>query len=156
MALWTLKEAHVKARGLGISAPPGLRGFAMQLSEWGEQQARQPGEQLPGFARDGAAQGLRYSISIRSEVQLQQQYRYLLFRPDQEHLAALAVELPVAGGGGDGGSDGGSDGCGQEQHGGEQQGRDPLKVHMWRCLPLGQEQEALDVADVVWLGSSLV
>ena len=29
MALWTLKESVVKARGTGINAPPGLRGFSI-------------------------------------------------------------------------------------------------------------------------------
>ncbi|GIM00290.1 hypothetical protein Vretimale_5436 [Volvox reticuliferus] len=31
--LWTLKEAYVKARGTGISAPPGLRGFAIGFED---------------------------------------------------------------------------------------------------------------------------
>jgi hypothetical protein len=29
MQLWTLKEAFVKAKGVGISAPPGLKGFSI-------------------------------------------------------------------------------------------------------------------------------
>lgn len=29
MQLWTLKEAFVKAKGIGISAPPGLKGFSI-------------------------------------------------------------------------------------------------------------------------------
>ncbi|GLI61226.1 hypothetical protein VaNZ11_003521 [Volvox africanus] len=33
MWLWTLKEAYVKARGTGISAPPGLRGFAIGFED---------------------------------------------------------------------------------------------------------------------------
>ncbi|KAF8062731.1 hetI [Scenedesmus sp. PABB004] len=31
MSLWTLKEAVVKAKGSGINAPPGLRGFSIRL-----------------------------------------------------------------------------------------------------------------------------
>jgi phosphopantetheinyl transferase len=30
MALWTLKESVVKAKGSGISAPPGLKGFSIR------------------------------------------------------------------------------------------------------------------------------
>ncbi|KAG2444464.1 hypothetical protein HXX76_001216 [Chlamydomonas incerta] len=33
MWLWTLKEAYVKARGTGINAPPGLKGFAIGFKE---------------------------------------------------------------------------------------------------------------------------
>eukprot|EP00198_Chlamydomonas_reinhardtii_P000154 XP_001689489.1 hypothetical protein CHLREDRAFT_205611 [Chlamydomonas reinhardtii] len=33
MWLWTLKEAYVKARGTGINAPPGLKGFAIGFRE---------------------------------------------------------------------------------------------------------------------------
>lgn len=29
MALWTLKESVVKAKGTGINAPPGLQGFSV-------------------------------------------------------------------------------------------------------------------------------
>lgn len=29
MALWTMKEAVVKAKGTGINAPPGLKGFSI-------------------------------------------------------------------------------------------------------------------------------
>jgi phosphopantetheinyl transferase len=29
MALWCLKEAVVKAKGIGINAPPGLKGFSI-------------------------------------------------------------------------------------------------------------------------------
>jgi phosphopantetheinyl transferase len=30
MALWTLKESVVKAKGSGVSAPPGLKGFSIR------------------------------------------------------------------------------------------------------------------------------
>ncbi|KAG2493672.1 hypothetical protein HYH03_008186 [Edaphochlamys debaryana] len=33
VALWTLKEAYVKARGSGISAPPGLKGFEIGFAD---------------------------------------------------------------------------------------------------------------------------
>lgn len=33
--LWTLKEAYVKCKGLGINAAPGLSGFSVQLSDGG-------------------------------------------------------------------------------------------------------------------------
>jgi len=33
MALWTLKEAVVKAKGTGINAAPGLKGFSVGMQQ---------------------------------------------------------------------------------------------------------------------------
>ena len=41
MRIWTLKEAFVKCRGMGINASPGLRGFSV-----GERQSPPGGKHL--------------------------------------------------------------------------------------------------------------
>ncbi|GAB4819359.1 hypothetical protein N2152v2_006405 [Parachlorella kessleri] len=47
LQLWTLKEAYVKALGRGISAHPGLRGFAFRVAPRGPGQQRQLTQQHP-------------------------------------------------------------------------------------------------------------
>ncbi|ADO71799.1 4'-phosphopantetheinyl transferase family protein [Stigmatella aurantiaca] len=67
---WTLKEAYIKARGMGLSLP--LDQFAFEVS-----------------------QGLSTRISFDPRlVDEPSQWQFVRFRPSQRHAAALAVRRP--------------------------------------------------------------
>ncbi|GBF93510.1 hypothetical protein Rsub_06643 [Raphidocelis subcapitata] len=155
--LWTLKEALVKAKGTGISAPPGLKGFSIGLHE--------PGTRTGG---DGAplhkAHGLPLApdwrrISVTPHAPDPNAYGLLLLRPTLRHVSALCVQLPGGGAAGEavagpqtaaagdaggwaesaGGGGGGGNGSGNGGGGGAIGGG--WRVRMWRCVPLVRETQ---------------
>ncbi len=64
---WTLKEAYIKARGMGMSLP--LDGFSMQLA-------------------DGRPPGITFEASIDDDPGT---WQFAQFRPTPRHLLAVAV-----------------------------------------------------------------
>ena len=71
LELWTLKEAYLKARGLGISIP--LRGFQFQLS-------------------DSAPPRIRFDPALLCDDP--ESWQFALHRPTQTHTLALAICRP--------------------------------------------------------------
>ena len=71
LELWTLKEAYLKARGLGISVP--LRGFQFQLS-------------------DSAPPRIRFDTALLCDDP--ESWQFALHRPTQIHTLALAICRP--------------------------------------------------------------
>jgi hypothetical protein len=140
--LWTLKESVVKARGVGISHPPGLKGFAVELGT-GDAELGQHLRELTGglggccVAADAAAlppppppaaislcwqpaedDGNAESPSSSSsgppagDDDKDGAFKLLLMQPCQGHVAALCVHALPADGGGAAGSSRGSSGAG--------------------------------------------
>jgi 4'-phosphopantetheinyl transferase len=64
---WTLKEAYIKARGMGLSLP--LDGFSMRVE-------------------DGAPVGIRFAASIDDDPGT---WQFAQFRPSPRHYLAVAV-----------------------------------------------------------------
>jgi 4'-phosphopantetheinyl transferase len=71
LELWTLKEAYLKARGLGISVP--LRGFQFQLS-------------------DSVPPRIRFDPALLCDDP--ESWQFALHRPTQTHTLALAICRP--------------------------------------------------------------
>lgn len=88
MKIWTLKEAFVKARGTGINAPPGLRGFTIGL--------------IPDPSLSPTLGGLsnlpHKETPLRISCELKEpdghHYDFLLFQPSPHHVAALCLRHP--------------------------------------------------------------
>jgi 4'-phosphopantetheinyl transferase len=71
LEVWTLKEAYLKARGLGISVP--LRGFQFQLS-------------------DSASPRIRFDPALLCDDP--ESWQFALHRPTEIHTLALAICRP--------------------------------------------------------------
>jgi len=131
--LWTLKESVVKARGVGISHPPGLKGFSVELGPEDPELGRHLRELTGGFEACGTGQSggngsgggnttnsaaAPASISLRWKKQQEESdskhgaFKLLLMQPCQGHVAALCVHALPSDGGGAPGSAHGSNGDG--------------------------------------------
>ncbi|EFJ42258.1 hypothetical protein VOLCADRAFT_97712 [Volvox carteri f. nagariensis] len=81
MWLWTLKEAYVKARGTGISAPPGLRGFAIGFEDMPPASSASPGDGVGDYCHFEGPQT---------------HFSFLLFQPTPHHVGALCLAVHPA------------------------------------------------------------
>jgi len=103
-ALWTAKEAFVKAAGRGISAPPGLRGFAIELPRgfldpelslalasagWSHRAAIALHDDAAGGVEPWGADSDPFD---RPDGEFE--HTLLLSRPAHEHVASLCLRAP--------------------------------------------------------------
>jgi len=103
MQLWTLKEAFVKAKGIGISAHPGLTGFSIGFEDPGFSSSSSSssggGGWGPASQHQQAAHGLPLAphwrrITLQHHVPDAHGYGLLLLQPTPRHVSALCVQLP--------------------------------------------------------------
>jgi 4'-phosphopantetheinyl transferase len=157
MRLWTLKEAVVKAKGTGINAPPGLKGFSVGFggdddgSDGGgsitlADSSSDSGSSDSGSSDSGSDSGSASSgcrrVTLARHAADANQYQLALFAPTPAHVAALCV---LSDGGS--GSNGGGSGNGAEPSAAAAK---PVALKMWRCVPLlGEEPLA---SGVIMLG----
>lgn len=119
MALWTLKEAVVKAWGTGINAPPGLQGFSIVANTHSSARARQHQACEQGSA-------LPLHVRHRHAAAPAEGYALMLFAVGRQHIAALSVQRSHVQGG---------EPAGREQAGSDPPGLDAAAaVAGSRCL----------------------
>ena len=81
LTYWTLKEAYLKARGLGISVPLADISFA----------ANRPRESVSGISETDSRS--RFAVTFeRSLAGTDDRWAFHLFRPSERHLAAVAAD----------------------------------------------------------------
>jgi len=82
MQLWTLKEAFVKAKGLGVSAPPGLKGFSIGIRS-----------RMDLDDRDPSTSKAHLTITSHHSAE-QYQYGMMMLQPHEGHVGAICLQLP--------------------------------------------------------------